>query len=526
MPKTSRRRKSETFGSTTKRKSSTPNTSFTASFTSTNSTTTTSSATPSTARTTPYSRPSPNPKAKSHLYQQLQIPPKPSPTPSSSTTSRLPKSKPKKTPRDPWKLQKTLYPNLGKPLSQNNYVGCDCRSASNPSAACQPGKCSCLRDGSSCRQSCMCGPACSHQFPACNCKGGKCGSNCPCWSFYFLCGGGCSCFGCSGSGSGSRGSRLRAGDWKGGLNDEQTSQKAATTTSPAGPSAAGGCLSTSHLPKTEIRESGVPAAGRGLFASQPIPKRTIIGVLEGVIEPNPSEPDFDVFEVADGISLRCHRSGIYFANERAAHRANAEFRYLEGSRRREMVLISKKDIRAGDEIFAQYTAAGSEPLYDVGARAMWPPDEGEYALVLGEGAEGPEELWVAKILRVRDRDFDVQWLIQPGDLDWIAEDVRRDLVLRPGEHVMCRGWTQRLAWENFVRTVSVKEGVPERERMNRNTWWWTRTYDAVRQRMVEPKVKEKGIGKDMSKSKARSSGVGNRREKLAGEDDALVILID
>jgi hypothetical protein len=116
------------------------------------------------------------------------------------------------------------------------------------------------------------------------------------------------------------------------------------------------------LPRTEIRTSGVPSAGLGLFAAQDIGKRQLIGVLEGVIEPNPEEPDFDVFEIAEGISLRCYKTGIYYANEKRAKLANAEYRYMEGKRRREMVLIAKRDIRDGEEIFAQYTAS-SEYVY-------------------------------------------------------------------------------------------------------------------------------------------------------------------
>jgi SET domain-containing protein len=129
-----------------------------------------------------------------------------------------------------------------------------------------------------------------------------------------------------------------------------------------------------NAPATEIRTSKIPSAGLGLFALEEIKQGRLIGRMEGEVEPNPNEPDFDCFEIADGgqiskafmmwfgmtdsctgISLRCSREGIYYANEKRFAEANAEFRYMEGKRRREMVLRARRDIEAGEEICAQYS---------------------------------------------------------------------------------------------------------------------------------------------------------------------------
>lgn len=54
-------------------------------------------------------------------------------------------------------------------------------------------------------------------------------------------------------------------------------------------------------------------------------------------------------------SLRCSKEGAYFTNEMLFKEANAEFRYMEGKRRREIVIRAKRDIKAGEEITSQYT---------------------------------------------------------------------------------------------------------------------------------------------------------------------------
>lgn len=231
------------------------------------------------------------------------------------------------------KLQKD-YPHVGRPLSQSNWVGCDCVGA------CRRATCSCLRDNAPCRQSCQCGPACADQFPVCQCRDG-CAvgtkrKNCPCYLEYYQCREGCGCFASHGS----------------------------------------ICDDDNDLPKTEIKESDIPSAGLGYFAKEDIGKGRLIGVLEGEIEPNPEEPDFDCFEIANGayfvrrgasplivlvlmddigISLRCSKQGIYYVHELHHSEANAEYRYMEGKRRRETVSRAKRDIMKGEEITAQYS---------------------------------------------------------------------------------------------------------------------------------------------------------------------------
>jgi SET domain-containing protein len=117
----------------------------------------------------------------------------------------------------------------------------------------------------------------------------------------------------------------------------------------------GECLDLDHFPKTEVRISKLPSAGLGLFAAEDIKKGTVIGVFEGEVEPNVDESSHDCFEIAEGISLRCNKMGVYYANEQRDRKANARFRYLEGKRRREMIIIAKTDIKKGGEITTQYS---------------------------------------------------------------------------------------------------------------------------------------------------------------------------
>ncbi|PSN67063.1 SET domain-containing protein [Corynespora cassiicola Philippines] len=216
------------------------------------------------------------------------------------------------------------YPNLGKPLSQKEWAGCKCEGE------CRPSSCSCLRDGAPCRQSCSCGPACAHQFPACACKASNgCGRWCPCFLTHHQCNPGCPC-------------------------------------------PAGTCDVEEDLPKVEVKVSTIKTAGFGLFAGEFIPKGRLIRRFEGEIVPTPSIEDWDLFDISKGKflcfscpkhlltfpgghSIQIAKEGAFYINEKPFSEANAEFRYMEGRRRREVVARAKRDILPGEEIFAQYS---------------------------------------------------------------------------------------------------------------------------------------------------------------------------
>jgi hypothetical protein len=116
---------------------------------------------------------------------------------------------------------------------------------------------------------------------------------------------------------------------------------------------------------------------------------------------------------------------------------------------------------------------------------VYNPEEGDYALILGQG-EDKHEHWVAKILAVdEEAGLTIQWMLRDKDLSWIPKPVRERIHLKPGEHIMTKGWIDKVSWKSFVRVVRVMEEEPQEEGMNTNSWWWTRTYDAVKQVMLD-----------------------------------------
>jgi hypothetical protein len=89
---------------------------------------------------------------------------------------------------------------------------------------------------------------------------------------------------------------------------------------------------------------------------------------------------------------------------------------------------------------------------------------------------------------VTDDDITVQWLLRERDLHFIPNSIRKTLHPRPGEHIMTTGWIDTLEWESFIRVVWVNEKEPDEEEINGNTWWWSRTYDAVKEKMIKSKT--------------------------------------
>ncbi|KAF2246802.1 hypothetical protein BU26DRAFT_521222 [Trematosphaeria pertusa] len=322
------------------------------------------------------------------------------------------------------------YPNLQQPLKRTHWEGCRC------AGTCTPTTCTCLQDGAPCRQSCKCGPSCEHQFPPCTCKtnGGACGEKCPCYLAHHQCSTACAC------------------------PDDK-------------------CDDENNLPEVEVKDSQIPSAGLGLFAKQDIEKRRLIGWLEGQVEPHPKEPDFDCFDIAKDHSLRCSKEGAYFTNEMLFKEANAEFRYMEGKRRREIVIRAKRDIKAGEEITSQYTDRKQPPCF--------PPEDfqtGSYVLVKGEGEDDP---WVAQIVSMGagKKKMTVQWLLRKQDLGIIPPPLRKSIRLDKGELIMTEGWRDILDWETMIRVIYVREERPEDDELGSNVWWWTRCYDAKKKKL-------------------------------------------
>lgn len=120
-----------------------------------------------------------------------------------------------------------------------------------------------------------------------------------------------------------------------------------------------------------------------------------------------------------------------------------------------------------------------DPCFDVY------PVKGAYAQILGD-TNGEKEPWVGKILSVSQKQgLTVQWLLRPQDLNWMPESVSKQIELKPGEHIMTEGWVDTIEWESFIRVVWMNEEEPEQDVQNKNTWWWTRRYDAVREKMLD-----------------------------------------
>jgi hypothetical protein len=232
-------------------------------------------------------------------------------------------------------------------------------------------------------------------------------------------------------------------------------------------------------PKVEIRESEILSAGKGMFAAEPIEKKRMIARFEGTVEKHVNRNDFDLFDIANERSLVCKREGAYWINEKTYRHANAEYRYMEGCRRREIVAFAKRDIKAGEEIYAQYSdKTNNFPLRD--------PELGDYVLICGERDDKKEyENWVGKLIGIdENKNLKVQWLLRKEDLYWMPDKIRKKISLGTGELIMTTGWEATCSWSTFVQTVYVREGMPSGE-LNTNSWWWQRQYDAVKQKMVE-----------------------------------------
>ncbi|KAH7116118.1 hypothetical protein B0J11DRAFT_618485 [Dendryphion nanum] len=239
------------------------------------------------------------------------------------------------------------------------------------------------------------------------------------------------------------------------------------------------CGAESELPKTEARISKIPGAGLGLFACEDIKKGTLIGVFEGKVIQSPKGPNWDLFDIAKGFSLDCAKEGPYFANEQAHNIANAQFGYMESKRRREITLRAKQDIETDEEITAQYGDPKSGPCF--------PSDDlrpGIYALITGQESVGKIEPWFAKILEVEKQvKIKVQWLLRKQDLHYMPSHIRKGINLEDGELIMTKGWIDTISGLTFQQVVLVSEERPKGD-LCTNTFWWTRTYDAKKQKMV------------------------------------------
>lgn len=111
----------------------------------------------------------------------------------------------------------------------------------------------------------------------------------------------------------------------------------------------------------EVRDSGIPKAGQGLFANQDIPANTLIGYYEGLITRDNNKLSLYSFEISPRYFIdasafpRCYLAMVNDARN-SDFEYNCEFR-MESHRdvkKRKIVLYSIKPINKGTELFANY----------------------------------------------------------------------------------------------------------------------------------------------------------------------------
>jgi SET domain-containing protein len=223
------------------------------------------------------------------------------------------------------------YQNITNFLNQRDPDHC------NHEGDCIESRCACADNKTTCRPSCKCGHECPRHFPSCECTG-SCGSDCVCIQYSRECDPlRCSC---------------------------------------------SGCINVFHqrqLPSLEVKSSKIPGAGKGLFAKEDIPLGTFLGEYVGrkrldcEVEATICTNDgMDLFQVSKGrskrtmhfkVSLTLKDASIqayktckvfYINCENRSRYQNAAFRYIEGKRRRRVIVTAVKMIKKGTEILAAY----------------------------------------------------------------------------------------------------------------------------------------------------------------------------
>ncbi|KAF1999848.1 hypothetical protein P154DRAFT_620557 [Amniculicola lignicola CBS 123094] len=329
------------------------------------------------------------------------------------------------------------YPNDGNFLEQTTWKGCKtCIDGCNSS-------CTCQLDGKHCGPSCACPPDCAHRIHlSCSCRG-PCGKACRCL--------------------------------KGGYACEK--ERCACGCAP---------LHLRPFPGHEVKESGLLGAGQGYYATEPIRKGTVFGLFEGSVVRHNGETDYNLFDLAEGYSLRCKHEGTYYINEKRHKDANAAFQYIEGPRRREVVAIATKNIQAGEEVFAQYTATDHAPCF------LTTPLVGEYVLADANG-----EPWLGQVTKVypRKREILVDWLLRKQDLHHLPNEVATTLDLEPGEVIKTRWWSDSFGMDYVIQTVLIGNQQPEGGLSNNSWWWGGKVFNACNWE-IENKANEKGTKDD------------------------------
>ncbi|KAF2119277.1 hypothetical protein BDV96DRAFT_642312 [Lophiotrema nucula] len=232
------------------------------------------------------------------------------------------------------------------------------------------------------------------------------------------------------------------------------------------------------LPKCKVKTSTIPGAGKGYFAREDIKKGQLIAKFGGRVVKDRGDHKYDgamdLFEIAQGYSLKLDHKDAYFVNEAPGDKANAEFLITEGPERREVMLKAKRPIKIDQEIFAAYGPGQFFP---------WKTDEPDvdnYLQVMGE-ENGKDVAWLGKVTRVYGPgEFRVQWLLRKEDLSWLPEGLH--VELEAGEHIMWHE-EQDVGRDHFFRLVHCQEGRPGH--LGRNKWWWTRRFDPEAERIVE-----------------------------------------
>jgi hypothetical protein len=275
--------------------------------------------------------------------------------------------------------------------------------------------------------------------------------------------------------------------------------------------------------------------GSGLFAAKRIQGNRFLGCYPGeaCVDEMDEQEDIEtvaLFRIAAGklywtglchisglilIDMSIHppkkRSGIYFINHAREEEANAEFMYIETGRTRIVIAVAKRVIEPDEEIIASYS-----PKYTISTARLTtanmsrsdkhqshhhdfdadfpsqPIHENQYRYIRGtigsgENSETEEdedsfERWVGKIISVRGREVQVQWLYRPEDIE--DEGKRRGYKFKRGELLMTSTKSER-EWHSVChveRVVTVAEGYPSPH----TELWWARYYFKDRELVTAP----------------------------------------
>ncbi|KAF2259138.1 hypothetical protein CC78DRAFT_586296 [Lojkania enalia] len=215
-----------------------------------------------------------------------------------------------------------------------------------------------------------------------------------------------------------------------------------------------------------------------------------------------------LFQISEDASIDGSRNGskIFFINHQPFHKTNASFTYIEGPDRRKIIAFTRKNIMAGEEIFAQYSDGDHWIFPTVTATDANAYQPNQYVFVQGQDNKGKDALWIAKILKGLDNgQFEVQWAVYPADISSVN---RKRYSFGENELLMTIDKADRaiLQSEHLAGKATVKEHC---EQSNGNELIWHKLYcTRLKQVIVGPSlVKEESEAESESAINAANDEV-------------------